>query len=288
MNEIQAPDDIGERVCVVTGASAGIGKAIAHGLAALGAQVLLVSRDEARGVAALNEIRQATGNPHVSLLLADLASMMQVRRLAEEIVQRSPSVHVLINNAAIIPPQRQLTDEGLEMQLAVNHLAPFLLTNLLLDHLLASKPARVINISSQTHAGAAIPFDDIQSERDYQPSAVYAWTKLANILFTYELARRLPDKEVTINAVHPGVINTRLLHNYMGAPDERGRQLSRFGSSPEKGAETPIFLAVSAEVQDTTGGYFRDRRPLPSSPASYDGVVARRLWDVSAQLVSLY
>ncbi len=287
MNELHVPEDISERVCIVTGASAGIGKAVAQGLAALGAQVLMVCRDKARGEAAQRDIRKAGRNENVSLFLADLSSLTAVRDLADQILETTPALHVLINNAAIIPPQRQVTGEGLEMQLAVNHLAPFLLTNLLLDRLLESKPARVINVSSQTHAGARIPFDDLQSERDYQPSTVYAWTKLANILFTYELARRMPGAEVTVNALHPGVINTRLLHDYMGAPTERGRHLSRFGSSPEKGADTPIYLAVSDEVQESTGCYFRDRRPVPSSPATYDGVLARRLWEVSARLVNL-
>jgi retinol dehydrogenase 14 len=194
---------------------------------------------------------------------------------------------VLINNAGTIPKERETTADGLEMQLAVNHLAYFLLTNLLLDRLIAGAPARVINVSSGAHQGGTIDFGDLQSERRYDPVRVYGRTKLANVLFTYELARRLQGTGVTANCLHPGVIATRLLADYMNVPLVGGAIARTFGRSPEAGSETSVYLAAAPEVEGVTGKYFVERREARSSRASYDEASQRRLWEVSAQLTAL-
>lgn len=275
------------KICLVTGANAGIGYATSLGLAQQGATLILVTRDEHRGRQAQAAIQAASGNHQVTLLQADLSSQQQIHRLAEMVNARFPALHVLVNNAAIIPPTRQLTEDGLETQLAVNHLAYFLLTNLLLPLLAASAPARIINVTSQVHSGATIPWDDMQSERYYQPSLVYAQTKLMNVLFTYELARRLAGSGVTVNCLHPGVINTNLLYDYMGTPRTGRQRLLARGDEPDKGAELPLWLATAPELAGVSGQYFRSMQATQSSPASYDAAAARRLWQVSATLTGL-
>ena len=271
------------KVCLVTGASAGIGQATALGLARLGATVIMVGRNQARGEAAQAEIRQQSGNDKVDLLLADLSSQTEIRSLAAEINSRYVELHVLINNAAIIPQQRQETADHLEMQFAVNHLAYFLLTNLLLDKLKASAPARIVNVASQVHANGVINFDDLQASRNYHPSQVYRNTKLANVLFTYELARRLRGSGVTANCLHPGVVATDLLNDYMGVPHgQRGR-----GMDASKGAQTSLYLATSPEVAGTSGKYYVNQESQRSAAVSYDENLARRLWQVSAELTGL-
>lgn len=275
------------KICLVTGANAGIGYATSLGLAQQGATLILVARDENRGRQAQAAIQAASGNHQVTLLQADLSSQQQIHRLAEMVSARFPALHILVNNAAIIPPTRQLTEDGLETQLAVNHLAYFLLTNLLLPLLAASAPARIINVASQVHSGATISWDDMQSERHYQPSLVYAQTKLMNILFTYELARRLAGSGVTVNCLHPGVINTNLLYDYMGTPRTGRQRLLARGDEPDKGAELPLWLATAPELAGVSGQYFRSMQATQSSPASYDAAAARRLWQVSATLTGL-
>lgn len=276
------------RACMVTGANAGIGKATAQGLATAGAHVLMVCRSRERGLAARDEIIAETGNKQVELFLADLARQADIRRLAATVHEQFTAVHVLINNAAVIPQQWTESPDGFELQLAVNHLAPFLLTNLLLDLVKAGAPARIINVSSQTHAGVRIPFDDLQSmQTTYSPSHIYAWTKLANILFTYELARRLAGTGVTVNALHPGVVSTNLLYDYMGRPRTARHRPGARGLDPEQGAANTLYLACSPEVETTTGSYFRDLRAVKSSPASYDRAAARQLWSISANLTGL-
>ena len=205
------------KTCIVTGANAGIGRAITLGLAKMGATVVLVCRNQARGEAALNEIVKESGNNSLFLFLADLSSQSSIRQLVTDFKAEYDTLHVLINNAGVIPSQRTETEDGLETQFAVNYLAGFLLTNLLLDTLQASASARIINISSNAHKSATINFDDLQSKQSYNPQQVYQQTKLGNILFTYELARRLQGTPVTANCLHPGVIVTRLLSDYNGA-----------------------------------------------------------------------
>ncbi len=278
--------DLTGRVCVVTGASRGIGRATAEGLAALGATLILICRRAEDGADVAGGII-ASGGPTPEVVLCDLSSQASIRAAAAEIIARHPRLHVLINNAGVLLRSRRVTVDGHEMQLAVNHLAPFLFTNLLLDLLKAGKPSRIINVSSGAHQGGRIDFDALQSERRYDPIRVYSMTKLANILFTHELARRLDGTGVTVNAVHPGVIATRLLANYLDVPLVGGTIARAFGGKPERGAETSIYLAASPAVAGISGGYFMNRQEARSSSASYDEVTARKLWDVSVRLTGL-
>jgi NAD(P)-dependent dehydrogenase (short-subunit alcohol dehydrogenase family) len=277
--------DLTGRLCVVTGANRGIGRATAEGLARLGAGLVLICRRFEDGQTVAREIGRR-GGPVPEVVEADLSSQAAIRGAAAEIQSRHPQVNVLINNAGIIPQHREVTVDGLELQFAVNHLAYFLLTNLLLPQLRAGAPARVVNVSSGAHEHARLDFDDLQSERRYEPQEVYSRTKLANILFTYELARRIEPREVTANCLTPGVVATRMLRDYLGQPAGGGSD-STFGASPEQGAETSIYLAASLEVAGVTGKYFYRKKPVRSSRESYDEAAARRLWDVSERLTGL-
>lgn len=269
------------RVCIVTGAtSGGIGQATAAGLAGRGATVVLVARSRERAERTREAVIGAAGHDRVSIVLADLAVQAQVRAAAAEIVDRWPAVHVLVNNAAVYTPERRETPDGIELQLAVNHLAPFLLTNLLLDRLRASAPARVVTVSSGAHRYAALRWDDLGMSRRYQGLRQYSNMKLCNILFTRELARRVPAAEVIANTMHPGVVGTALLFNGW-APL---RLLKPFIRTPEQGARTAVHLAAAPEVAGVTGAYFQDERQTrPWSKALDDGD-ARRLWEVSEAL----
>ena len=277
--------DLTGRLCVVTGANQGIGRATAEGLARLGAGLVLICRRNEDGQTVAREIGRR-GGPVPEVVEADLSSQAAIRRAAAEIHSRHPRVNVLINNAGIIPQHREVTVDGLELQFAVNHLAYFLLTNLLLPQLRAGAPARVVNVSSGAHDHARLDFDDLQSERRYEPQEVYSRTKLANILFTYELARRIEPREVTANCLTPGVVATRMLRDYLGQPAGGGSD-STFGASPEQGAETSIYLAASPEVAGVTGKYFYRKKPVRSSRESYDEAAARRLWELSERLTGL-
>ena len=273
------------KTCMVTGANTGIGKATALGLAKMGSSVVLVCRSRERGEAALSEIKRESGNDSVYLLVADLSSLASIRQLADEFKANYPTLHVLVNNAGLIPKKRTVTEDGLETQFAVNHLAYFLVTNLMLDTIKASAPARIVNVSSTVHNRGSIDFDDLQSERSYRPGYVYSWTKLANVLFTYELARRLEGTNVTVNCLHPGAVATNLLADYMPKPF---RFVARIvGVSPEKGAQTPLYLATSPEVEGVSGKYFDNKKAVPSSADSHDKNTASRLWRVSAELAGL-
>ena len=221
----------------------------------MGAKVILLCRRKEDGEAVSREIAaQAPVAPDV--VTVDLSSQLSIRQAAGYIRGHYPSLHVLINNAGVIPPRREVTVDGLELQFAVNHLAYFLLTNLLLPQIKAGAPSRIINVSSGAHTHAAMDFDDLQAERSYQPKSVYTRSKLANILFTYELSRRLAGTGVTVNCLNPGVVATRMLADYMGVP-LAGPALARtFGASPEEGAATSIYLASSPELEFVTGKYF--------------------------------
>jgi NAD(P)-dependent dehydrogenase (short-subunit alcohol dehydrogenase family) len=277
------------RICLITGATSGIGLVTARELAARGATVALVGRDEARARAAVEAIRQQTGNSEVDYLLADFSSQAAIRGLAEAFRRRYGALHVLVNNAGVICWGRRETVDKLEMTFAVNHLAPFLLTNLLLDTLRASAPARVVTVASDAHTGATIPFDDLQqTQGNYQWLRVYGQSKLANIMFTYALARRLAGSGVTANALHPGVVATRIyrsknpLFNFATT-----RVIPVFALSPEKGARTSVYLASSPEVASVSGQYFVKCKPKRSSKTSYDEAAQERLWAISEQLTGL-
>jgi len=268
----------GKRV-VITGATNGIGLAAAEGLAAKGALLTIVARDQERGRVAA--ARVSPGDAEVGVLVADLASQAAVRRLAAEILERSPRVQVLVNNAGAVHTRRRLTEDGIELTWAVNHLAPFLLTNLLLDRMTASAPARVITTSSDAHSGTRIPFDDLDGDRGYGGFRRYGETKLANILFTSELARRLEGTGVTANCYHPGFVASGFNRNN-GWRMRLAMGMARpFARSAKKGADTLVWLADSPEVADESGGYFVDRRRAVPSRAARDA--ARRLWEVSEE-----
>jgi NAD(P)-dependent dehydrogenase (short-subunit alcohol dehydrogenase family) len=279
------PAHLTGRICVVTGANRGIGRATAEGLAHLGASLILVCRRREDGEAVSREIA-ASGWPAPVVVGADLSSQASIRQAASEIQARYPRLHVLVNNAGVISRRREVTVDGLEMQFAVNHLGYFLLTNLLLSQLRAGAPSRIVNVSSGVHSHATLDFADLQSERGYEPKEVYSRTKLANILFTYELSRRLGAAGVTVNCLTPGVVATRMLGDYMGAPPGSGVD-STFGATPEEGAETSVYLAASPEVEGVTGKYFVGKRPAASSRESHDEAAARRLWEVSERLTGL-
>ena len=271
------------KICLVTGASSGIGLATAWQLARFGATVLMVARDDDRGRAAQSKVIEKSGNSNVHLLLADFASLKQVKGLALKVQAQFPALHVLINNAAVVPPKRETSEEGYEMQFAVNHLAPFLLTNLLLPMMKTSAPARIINVSSMVHSWAKIDFDDLQSKRSYDASNVYSMTKLANILFTLQLDKQLQGTGVTANSLHPGVINTKLYKNYMGSGGPGGAADKEL----EHGAETSVYLAVSPEVAGISGKYFSNQTVREPSASSQNRETARHLWKVSTEFVGL-
>jgi len=275
------------KICLITGGTNGIGKITAQELARIGAMVVIVGRNAQKTSQVVKEIRAASGNNTVDSLLADLSSQQEVRRLANEFKSKYSHLHVLLNNAGGFFMQRQLSVDGIEMTFALNHLAYFLLTNLLLDTITASAPARIINVSSDAHASGKIEFDNLQGERVYTPRA-YDNSKLANILFTMELARRLEGTRVTVNALHPGFVATGFAKN-------NGKVIAALVSifaplvarSPAKGAATSIYLASSPSVEGITGKYFYDSHVIPAAPQATDMVVARKLWDVSAEMVHL-
>lgn len=282
-----AGDAVGEmsgRVCVVTGASGGIGKETAKGLARTGATVALLVRSPERGEAARGEIARAAPGADVRMVLADLSVQAEVRRAAAEILSHFPRVDALVNNAASFAWKRTLTPDGIELQWAVNHLAPFLLTHLLLGRLTESAPARVVTMSSGAHKGGRMDWDDPQMARGrYRGLAMYARTKLANLLFTRELARRTRGTGVTANAMHPGVVATDLLLKSFPPI----RLLRPWMLTPEQGAATAVHLASSPDVASATGEYFIARRPVQAAPAALDDDDARRLWELSAEMTGV-
>jgi NAD(P)-dependent dehydrogenase (short-subunit alcohol dehydrogenase family) len=274
------------KTVLVTGGTGGIGLATAAGLAGLGARVGIVGRDRTRAEAAAEPVRRAGGD--VDVFAADLSSQREVRLLAQEVLTAYPRLDVLVNNVGGFWANRHTTEDGLERTFAVNHLAPFLLTNLLLDRLRSSAPARVVTVSSGAQAMGRIDFEDLQAEHDYSGQRAYNQSKLANVMFTYELARRLEGTGVTANVLHPGVVRTAFAQEDSGRWMRLLLPLARpFMKTPARGADTSIYLASSPDVSSTSGCYFADSRPKDSSRASRDTAAAARLWSVSAQLVGL-
>jgi NAD(P)-dependent dehydrogenase (short-subunit alcohol dehydrogenase family) len=273
------------KTCLVTGATSGIGKETA--LARARASVVVVGRNPAKGADTVRQIQEQTGNTSVDLMLADLSSQQQVRQLAEDFKRKYRHLHVLVNNAGAILLSRRESADGIEMTWALNHLGYFLLTNLLLDVLRSSAPSRIVNVSSSAHRGVALDFADLQGRTRYRGFRTYARSKLANLLFTYELASRMEATSVTVNALHPGLVATNLL----GGNGLLGRALTFLlglrGMRPEAGARTAVYLATSSEVEGVSGRYFERQKAVRSSPASYDQAAAGKLWQVSAELTGL-
>lgn len=281
-------DSLTGKACLVTGATSGIGRATAEALAKLGAEVLLHGRNAEKGARVIAEIKRASGNERVSFLQADFAALADVRRLAETVLARAPRLHRLINNAGLFALKRALTKDGFELTFGVNHLAPFLLTNLLLDRLKESAPARIVVVASAGHRGPPLDFDDLQTERGYRGMRAYQGSKLANILFTRALAKRLVGTGVTVNALHPGLVNTGIGGGATGLGSILIRAaFSLLGKSPEEGARGVVYLATSREVEGMSGGYFVDERQATPSLEAQDDAAAERLWAVSARLTGL-
>ena len=274
------------RTCLVTGGTSGIGRATVLELARLGATVGVVGRDQSRGAAIVKEISAVSGNADIELFVADLAVQSSVRGLAAQVLDRYPAVHVLVNNAGVSLSARSVTPDGLETTFAVNHLAPFLLTNLLLDVLRRSAPSRVITVTSTAFRQARIRFDDLQGERRFRGIRAYNQSKLANVLFTLELARRLEGSGVTANCVHPGVVRSNLGHDSPLFRTITG-VMGRFLATPEEGARTSVHVASAPELERVTGRFFRNSAEAPLPAHSQDQAVAAQLWKVSEQLTGL-
>jgi NAD(P)-dependent dehydrogenase (short-subunit alcohol dehydrogenase family) len=281
------------RTCLVTGATSGIGQETAVGLASAGAHVVIAGRKPERAEAARDDIVRRSGNDRVDVLLADLSSLAGVRKLADAFRSTHPLLHVLVNNAGVVNMRRRITEDGLEETFAVNHLAYFLLTRLLEPRLRESAPARVVNVASDAHRMGSLDFDDLQSERAYQglplvsAFRVYGTSKLANILFTRELGRRLAGSGVTANCAHPGPVATRLGQNNGGLGRALTGLLRPFFLTPAQGAETSLYLASAPGLADVSGAYFAKKREAKCSAAARDDETARKLWEVSSRLVGL-
>ncbi len=279
--------DMQGQVCIITGGSSGIGQATALGLARTGATIGLVCRNRERAEATCSAIRSTTGNNAVEFALADLSSQAEIHRLAQELLVGYPQIHVLVNNAGVINRRRTTTVDGIETVFAVNHLAYFLLTHLLLERLTNSGSARIVNVASAAHHWGSLDFDDLQNARTYRAMRVYGQSKLCNILFTRELARRIAGVGVTATCVHPGGVATSLGWNNGWWAVLIANALRPFFRTPEQGADTVVYLATSPEVEGVNGKYFYDRRELQPSPAAQDDETAKRLWQISAELTGV-
>lgn len=284
---MSTPSMTGKTV-LITGASGGIGKAAAIGLASMGARVGITGRDRVRAERAATDIREESGNPAVDVFVADLSSQAEVRRMSGEVLAAYPRLDVLVNNVGGFWAHRHVTPDGLEHTFALNHLAPFLLTSLLLERLVASAPARVVTVSSGAQSMGRIDFDDLMGEQDYSGQRAYNQSKLANVMFTYELSRRLEATGVTATALHPGMTNTSF------SAEDPARAMAPvvfvvrpFMRSAKKGAETVVYLASSSAVEGVTGSYYANRKAKKSNESSYDREVTGRLWRVSADLVGV-
>jgi len=273
--------------CVITGATSGIGRAAAEALAAMGWSLAIVGRDEARGGETLDRLKTIAPEGCFRFYRADLSRLSEMRRLARELAEGEPRIDVLINNAGALFGKRMLTEDGIEMTMALNHVAPFVVTNLLRRKLMESAPARVITTASRAHEQGRIDPDDLTFSGGYSGIRAYAASKLANILFTRELARRMEGTGVTANCLHPGVVNSRF-----GDRPEAGLGILRlaftlFGVSPGKGSETAIYLASSADLAETTGQYFVKCKPATPSRRALDDDMARRLWEATARMAHM-
>lgn len=272
---------------MVTGATSGIGEVTARVLAEKGAVVIVVSRNPDKCKRVTEDIKQKSGNPEVDYLAADLSSQVEIRKLVEGFEDRYQRLDILVNNAGSFFFKRQESVDGIEMTLALNHLNYYLLTNLLLERIKASTPARIVNVASGSHIGARIDFDDLEMRRNYSGLRAYGRSKLANILFTYELARRLDGTGVTANTLTPGFVATNIGMDNNWLVRTVKTLVNFFAKSPEEGAQTSIYLASSPEVERMSGKYFVDCKPVPSDAVTYDLTLAKRLWEVSAEMTGL-
>ncbi|WP_206352272.1 SDR family oxidoreductase [Tautonia rosea] len=274
--------------CLVTGATSGIGAVTAEELARLGAEVILVGRDPKKCEEMLERLRRQTGNTAIHSMVADLSSQAEVRRLAEDVRVRFDRLDVLINNAGALFMDRRESVDGIEMTFALNHLAYFLLTHLLLDCLKAAAPSRIVVVASDAHRGASINFDDLQAQTRFKGLRTYSQSKLANVLFARELARRLEGTRVSVNALHPGVVNSSFFSSGEGPAWWVMRRLAGLiAISSEQGAKTSVYLATSPEVEGVSGTYFVKQRQVKPAPAAQNDEVARRLWRVSEEMTGL-
>ena len=280
--------DMVNKICVVTGATSGIGKETAKELAQKGAHVIIVGRNAKKCIATINSIKQDNETAHVDYICADLSDLKQVSNLGSRLTQDYDHIDILVNNAgAYFKHRRYESADGYEMTLALNYLSPFLLTSLLIDRLKASEQGRIINVSSNAHFKGVIQLDDLQSTDEYNGFDAYAQSKLALLLFTYELARRTQTTTITVNALHPGLVATNFGRNNGLIRFYVRRLIKRHEISPQEGAKTCIYLATSPEVADISGGYFIDEKQVKSSDDSYDEKLAKQLWDVSEELTNI-
>ncbi len=277
-------NDMTGKVCLITGANAGIGKQTALGLARMHTTVVMVCRDGERGFTSQQAIKQQSGNDSIELMICDLASQNSIRRLASDFKERHDRLDVLINNAGVLLREHSLNEDGIENTFATNHLGYFLLTNLLLDVLKKSAPARIVNVASTAHKYGKLNIGEWVTGADYGAFSAYANSKLANVLFTYELARRIEGTGVTANCLHPGGVGTNL---FRGLPGFLQSLIRLVTISPERGARTSIYLASSPDVEGVSGKYFARRKQENSSAASRNEEVARRLWEVSEDVTGL-
>lgn len=276
-----------DKVCIVTGTTSGIGKITSIELARMGAAVIMVCRNKAKGLLLKEEIINTTGNSNIALFIADLSSQAEVRRIATELKEKYPIIDILVNNAGAINDKRTETAEGYETTFATNHLAPFLLTNLLLDNLKASSGARIVNLASEAARMGKINFADINFKNSYTPMKAYCQSKLANILFTLELSKQLRETNITVNCMHPGVVNTGFGKELKGFAKFFFSTLSSLLRKPEKGAETAIWLSSSPEVEGITGKYFQDKKVLKMQPHYIDMEITKKLWELSATMTGI-
>ncbi len=268
-------DSMKNKIVLITGATDGIGKQTAFDLAEIGAAIIIHGRDHERTKNVASEIKESTDNPSIDFFVADLSSLQEVKNFSDQIHEKYDRLDVLINNAGVYMNHKELSKDGYEMTFAVNHLAHFLLTDLLIDLMDKSANGRILNVASMAHAHE-IDFDNLQGEKFYAGYTAYSYSKLCNILFTYRLARQLEDKGVTVNCLHPGVIRTKLLRAGWG-----------MGGSPlSSGSKTSVYLASSPEVEEVTGRYYANSRPANSAKVSHDPFVQNKLWQMSEMLIA--
>ncbi|MFN8578324.1 MAG: SDR family oxidoreductase [Candidatus Sericytochromatia bacterium] len=276
------------KICIVTGANSGVGKVTALELAKMGAEVIMVCRNQKKGEEALDEILIKSKNNKVKLMLCDFSSQKSIRAFVDEFKSKYDKLHILVNNAGLIIPERKLTEDGIELTFAINHIGYFLTTNLLLDLLKNSAPSRIVNVASDAHKAGHINFNDINYENNkYKSMNVYCDSKLANILFTKELAKRLKGTNVTANCLHPGVVNTNFANDYAEKFGFIAKIVKSFLITPEKGAETQIYLASSSEVEGITGEYFDKKKIKTPSKEARDPEIAEKLWKISERMTNL-